>query len=286
MNNNNKLKKLGSFVRLKFPNYLLGSIEETLEYKGKAMMFFLGSPQTYKVVDQKNLDRKLFYHYLKINYLDLENVVVHLPYVINLGNIFNVKVMKNSELFLEKNLALCSFLGIKQVVLHPGSSLKMNPKLCLDRIINILDKMLIKFPNVNICLELMSGKGSELGSKFEELAYIINNAKQKKQINVCFDLCHAYSGGYDIVNDLENVLKHFDNLIGLEKIKVIHVNDSKTFLKSHKDLHANIGFGTIGKEAIKKFLFHDQIKDKIMILETPYRNGVPLYKEEIEMLNE
>ena len=139
-----------------------------------------------------------------------------------------------------------------------------------------------------ICLETMSGKGTECCSKFEEIKYIMDKVNSER-IKVCLDTCHIWDSGYDIVNDYENVIKQFDSIIGLENLKVIHVNDSKNIRESHKDRHENFGFGNIGFDTLIKFIFDERLEDKIKILETPYvkindKLEVPPYKEEIEMI--
>jgi deoxyribonuclease-4 len=130
----------------------------------------------------------------------------------------------------------------------------------------------------------MAGKGSELGKTFEEIKYILDHVNKKERLGVCLDTCHIFDGGYDIVNDLEGVLARFDAIIGIDKMKVIHVNDSKNTLGSHKDRHANIGAGNIGYETLAKIVWHPLLMDKIKILETPYIDDNAPYKEEIELL--
>ncbi len=275
---------LGSFVRLKQPSYLRGVVEETISYNGNSFMFFLGSPQRFQVVDKNKLDIKIFETLLKKYQINRNNVFVHLPYLINLANYNNPRVLHNSKQLMKANLKLCEYLQIKRVILHPGCALKNNRRFCLQKITEHLDEILEEFPSIIVCLETMSGKGSELGRNFDELKIIIEKSKHPKQIAVCFDLCHLYSAGYDLIKNWEGILKEFDEKIGLDKLLVCHINDSKTPFYSQKDRHANIGKGQIGLQPIQKIIHDSKMEGKTMILETPYIDEQPPYKEEISLL--
>lgn len=275
---------LGSFVKLVEPDYLSGSVKEALSYGGNALMFFLGSPQRHQTISSKKLKVNAFHQELKKAGIALENVVVHLPYLINLGNCSDWRVFARSVELMEKNLKLCDYLQIRKVVLHPGASLKSDRSVSLQQVVKGLDQLLPNHPQIQICLETMSGKGSELGKTFQELKSIIEQSKYSQQIGVCFDLCHLYSAGYDLVNQLDQIIDQFDRLIGLEKLWVCHINDSKKPFNSHLDAHANIGRGSIGLETVQKFVHHPKLIGKPMILETPYEEKLPVYKAEIAML--
>ena len=162
-------------------------------------------------------------------------------------------------------------------------------KEALDNIIFSLNEVLNNDLDVTICLETMAGKGSELGKSLEEIKYIIEKVNYKNKIGVCLDTCHLNDAGYDITN-IDKFLLEFDNIIGLSYIKCIHLNDNKNERSSHKDRHANIGFGTIGFDNLIKIAYHDKLKDIPKILETPYikdeNNSYPPYREEIKSIIE
>lgn len=276
---------LGSFVKLKSPDYLLGAVAEAKSYASRAFMFFFGAPLSFLAIDKKKLNKEEFLSALTNSDIDLANICVHLPYLINLGNCQNFSTLKKSLLLLEKNLSLGRFLGIKKMILHPGSALQADRTKSLKQVGVMLTQVLKKFPQVEICLETMAGSGSQLGKTFEELKMIIDNCQYPDQINICFDLCHLYAAGYDIVHNWQKVLDNFDQIIGLKKLKVIHINDSKKPFASHLDRHANVGDGEIGFGAIQKIVWDPHLTHVPMILETPYDlNNKPLYKKEIAML--
>ena len=275
---------LGSFVQLVQPDYLVGAIREIKSYQGNALMFFLGSPQRFQTISKDKLKVQLFHQQLGQANIKLENVCVHLPYLINLANCSDWRVFERSLILMEKNLQLCDYLQIRKVILHPGASLKNDRSLCIKQVVKGLDQLLKNHPQIQICLETMSGKGSELGVTFGELKSIIEQSQYHRQIGVCFDLCHLYSAGYDLVNNLDQMIDQFDHLIGLDKLWVCHINDSKKNFNSRLDFHANIGQGSIGLKTIQDFVHHPKLRGKTMVLETPYQNGKPVYKEEIKML--
>lgn len=169
-------------------------------------------------------------------------------------------------------------------VFHPGSHVKQGTEKGIEYIIEGLNEAISDDTTVTVCLEGMSGKGTEIGRSFEELQQIIDGVKHNKYMGVCLDTCHLYSAGYDIVNDLDGVLNHFDETIGLDRLKAIHLNDSKMPFASNKDRHEKIGEGTIGLEAILNILRHPKLKDVPFNLETP--NEIKGYQEEIAMLRE
>lgn len=173
-----------------------------------------------------------------------------------------------------------------KIVLHPGSAVGLDRPQAIKWIAEGLNEVIrrTKNSNVTIALETMAGKGNEVGRTFEELAEIISLVDDKDRITVCFDTCHVHDSGYDIVNNLDGVLKEFDNLIGLNKISVIHVNDSKNERGARKDRHENIGFGYIGFDALMNVVYHDSFKDIPKILETSFVENKPPYFYEIEMI--
>ncbi|MDF2606158.1 MAG: endonuclease, partial [Bacillales bacterium] len=180
-------------------------------------------------------------------------------------------------------------IGSKQIVLHPGAHVKEGVDIGIAKIIEGLNEVITKEQNVNIALETMAGKGSECGRSFEELARIIDGVKLNEKISICFDTCHTHDAGYDLVNDFDGVLNEFDKLVGIERLQVLHINDSKNECGARKDRHENIGFGKIGFDTLSYIVHHPQLINIPKILETPYigedkNNKVAPYKYEIEML--
>lgn len=169
-------------------------------------------------------------------------------------------------------------------VFHPGSHVKQGSEKGIDFIVDALNEVMTETCDVIVCLEAMSGKGTEIGRSFEELGQIISRVKYNKNLGVCIDTCHLYSAGYDIVNDLDGVLEEFDQVIGLDRLKAIHLNDSKMPYNSNKDRHEKIGQGSIGLEAILRLMAHDKLKHLPFNLETP--NSLEEYACEIKMLRE
>lgn len=164
---------------------------------------------------------------------------------------------------------------------HPGSHVGQGTDVGISQICDALKKALAPGYPVTVLLETMAGKGSEIGGRFEELKAIIDGVGSDN-VGVCLDTCHIYDGGYDIINNLDGVLQEFDSIIGIDKLKALHLNDSKNIMGSHKDRHACIGEGNIGLETFSNIVNHPLLKDKPMILETP--NELPGYAKEIQML--
>ena len=167
---------------------------------------------------------------------------------------------------------------------HPGSHVKQGVDVGIDYIVEMLNTVLKPEQTTTVLLETMAGKGTEIGRSFEEIAEIINRVELKDHLGVCLDTCHVYDAGYDIVNDLDNVLEEFDRIIGLDRLKAIHLNDSKNPFKSHKDRHEKIGEGTLGLEGISRIINHPKLRHLPFFLETP--NELDGYKNEIELLKE
>lgn len=183
-----------------------------------------------------------------------------------------------------KEINRCNAFHCKYLVLHPGAYLDFGLEKGLNQVIKGLNEIFdIDKSGVIVCLETMSGKGSEIGCKFSELSYIIKNIDKKERIGICFDTCHVNDAGYDLSN-YNQVFDEFDKAIGLNYLKVIHLNDSKNIVNSHKDRHENIGFGTIGFDILNKIANDDRFKEIPKILETPWIYGESPYKKEIEML--
>lgn len=277
--------KIGSHVSMKGKKMYLGSVDETLEYKGNSLMIYTGAPQNTRRRPIEDLNIIEALKLMKENNIDTNNVVVHAPYIMNLANPDQGKRDFAVE-FLTKEIERTDAMKANKIVLHPGSAVGKDRPQAIKWIAEGLNKVIenTKDLNVTIALETMAGKGNEVGRTFEELRDIINLVNNKDRITVCFDTCHVHDSGYDIVNDLEGVLKNFDETVGLNKISVVHVNDSKNELGSRKDRHENIGFGHIGFDALIKIIYHDAFKDVPKILETPFVEKNPPYKYELEMI--
>jgi deoxyribonuclease-4 len=278
---------IGSHVNMSGTELLVGSVKSALSFNANTFMFYTGAPQNTirKPVEALRVEeaKKL----MEENGIDVKNLVVHAPYIINLGNLKDESTFDLAKSVLKDELYRTNYIGVKYLVLHPGAHLNFGEEAGLNRIVEGLNTVLENDnSDVTILLETMSGKGSELGKTFEELKYIIDHVSKKERLGVCLDTCHVFDAGYDIVNDLDGVLKHFDEVIGLDLLKVIHVNDSKNVFASHKDRHANLGDGNIGFETLAKVVWHPLLEDKIKILETPYIEDKPPYKEEIARLRE
>lgn len=277
--------KIGSHVSLSGKKMLLGSVEESLENGANCLMVYTGAPQNTKrrPIDEFRVDEAK--ELLAKNNISMDDVIIHAPYIINLANTTKPEVFELAVDFLRQEIKRVEEIGAKYIVLHPGAHVGAGEEAGLDQIIKGLDMVLTKDQTPIICLETMAGKGSELGTSFEQLAYIIKNVKLPDKLGVCLDTCHINDAGYD-ETDFDKILDEFDKIIGLDKLKVIHVNDSKNPIASHKDRHANIGYGTIGFDKLIKIIYNPRIKDLCKILETPFvndRKDSP-YKQEIAMI--
>ncbi|RDI43983.1 deoxyribonuclease IV [Falsibacillus pallidus] len=279
--------KIGSHVSMSGKKMLLAASEEAVSYGANTFMIYTGAPQNTRRKKIEDLNIEAGLEHMKEN--GIEDIVVHAPYIINIGNTTNPDTFELGVNFLRSEIERTHALGAKQIVLHPGAHVGAGSEEGIKRIIEGLNEVLVKEQEVQIALETMAGKGSECGRSFEELAQIIDGVHLNEKLSVCFDTCHTHDAGYDIVNDFDGVLNEFDKVVGLDRIKVLHVNDSKNPTGARKDRHANIGFGHIGFEALNYIVHHPQLKDVPKILETPYvgedkKNKKPPYKFEIEML--
>lgn len=274
---------IGSHVGYKKDSGLVGSVKEALSYKANTFMFYTGAPQNTvrSSIDLNNV--KEAYKLMEENNINKNNVIVHAPYIINLANGDESKFNFSCN-FLSEELKRVNTFGMQYLVLHPGSHVGLGVDEGISNIVKALNLVLSKDDsNVMILLETMAGKGSEVGRTFEELKRIIDGVSRKERIGVCLDTCHLNDAGYDL-NNFDDVLDEFDKLIGIDKIRCIHINDSKNTLDSHKDRHENIGRGTIGLDTLIKVINNPNLKDVPKILETPYIDGIAPYKEEIELI--
>lgn len=278
--------KIGSHVSLKAKEYFLGSVKEALSYGSSALMIYTGAPQNTRRKPVEELKIEEGIELLKEHNIDIEDVVVHAPYIINLGNTVKPEIYQLAVEFLKKEITRVEQIGAKNIVLHPGAHVGEGAKAGLDSIIKGLNEVLEKHQKAIICLETMAGKGSECGRTFEEIKYIIDGVKLNEKLGVCLDTCHINDAGYDL-NNVEDILDEFDRVIGLDRIKVLHINDSKNTIGAHKDRHENIGYGTIGFDNLLNVIYNPRLSEDIVrILETPYVDNKtkPPYKEEIAMI--
>lgn len=240
---------IGSHVSMAGKEMLLGSVKEALSYGANTFMFYTGAPQSTarKPISQLRVDEAK--ELMKENGIDINNVVVHAPYIINLGNTIKEETYELAVRFLKEEIQRCEAIGATRLVLHPGSHVKAGEEVGLDKIVEGLNEVLTDSQNVKIALETMAGKGSELGRTFEQIKYIIDHVEKSHLLGVCLDTCHIHDAGYDL-SDFDTILNEFDRIIGLNRLLVVHVNDSKNVRGAHKDRHENIGYGYIGLSLI------------------------------------
>lgn len=278
---------LGSHVSMSGKRMLEESSEIAASYGATTFMIYTGAPQNTRRKKIEDLNIEAGKKHMAENGID--NIVVHAPYIINIGNTIKPNVFNLGVEFLQEEIVRTEALGAKQIVLHPGAHVGAGVDSGIDKIIEGLNEVLSNNNNVQIALETMAGKGSEMGHTFEEIARIINGVTNNERLSVCFDTCHVHDSGYDIVNDFDGVLLQFDKTVGIDRIKVVHVNDSKNPVGARKDRHENIGFGHIGFERLRYIINHDAFKNVPKILETPFvgidkKDKRAPYKHEIEMI--
>jgi deoxyribonuclease IV len=279
--------KIGSHVSMSGKKMLLASSEEAVSYGANTFMIYTGAPQNTRRKKIEDLNIEAGLQHMKENNID--DIVVHAPYIINIGNTTNPATFELGVNFLRSEIERTEALGAKQIVLHPGAHVGAGADKGIEKIIEGLNEVLTKDHTAQIALETMAGKGSECGRSFEELAQIIEGVELNDRLSICFDTCHTHDAGYNIVEDFDGVLEEFDKIIGIDRLKVLHINDSKNPAGASKDRHENIGFGHIGFKALNYIVHHPQLADVPKILETPYvgedkKNKKAPYKFEIDML--
>lgn len=274
---------IGSHVSMKGKAMLLGAAKEASSYDENVFMIYTGAPQNTRrrPIEELNIEQGQAF----MNEHGLQEVIVHAPYIINLANNKDEDKYQFTIDFLKDEVKRAAAVGAKQICLHPGSHVGLGVEAGIENIIYGLNEVLVEDEGPCIALETMAGKGTEIGRNFGELAAIIDGVKQNHRITVTIDTCHLNDAGYDVKHDFTGVMREFDEKIGLEKIQVAHINDSKNPLGSHKDRHENIGFGTIGFEALNSIVHDDILANIPKILETPFINKeIAPYKKEIAML--
>ncbi len=280
--------KIGSHVSI--AGGLLGAAKEAHSYGANTFMVYTGAPQNTIRVPLEKMKIEEGHQFMEEN--GLSDFVVHAPYIINLAS-YKENIAELATSFLKTELERTEAFGSRYLVLHPGAYTDKDLDYGINKIAEGLNMVLTEQMKPIICLETMAGKGSEVGRNFSELARIIEKVELKEKIGVCFDTCHTNDSGYDIVNDFDNVMKEFDETIGLERLHVFHVNGSLNAKGAKKDRHANIGADesnpkgrdNIGFDALYRIVHSKYAKDKILILETPWLDkNTNLYKEEIHLL--
>ena len=275
---------LGSHVDLKAPEYFVGTVKDAISYGANTFMFYTGAPQNtfrkplseLKIEEGKALALE--------NGFDLSKLIVHAPYIINAANYAKPDLYEMSINTIISELRRTAAFGVKIMVLHPGSHVGLGAENGIKALANALDLVFeADGTDVKVAIETMAGKGHEIGANFKEIKSILDQIKHKDRVGVCLDTCHISDAGYDL-NDVDGVLHEFDEIVGLDKLLVIHVNDTKNPLGAHKDRHENIGYGYLGFDILNKIVHHPLLNGIPKILETPYYNEKAPYKQEIEML--
>ncbi|MGE6229590.1 deoxyribonuclease IV [Paenibacillus chitinolyticus] len=277
---------IGSHVSMSGKTMLLRASEEAASYGATTFLIYTGAPQNTrrKPIEAFNLDAGKAH--MKAH--GISNIVVHAPFLINLGNTVNTRTFEYSIEFLRSEIQRTEALGSNQIVLHPGAHMGAGAEAGIRKIIEGLNEVLTEKRDVQVSLETMAGKGTECGRTFEELARIIDGVTHNERLSVCLDTCHIHDAGYNIAEDFDGVLHEFDQIVGLDRIRVIHVNDSKNERGSRKDRHENIGHGFIGLKALDYIVHHPRFDRVPKLLETPsigpvkYKNAP--YKHEIALL--
>lgn len=274
---------IGSHVSMSSPKFYLGSVEEAISYGANTLMFYTGAPQNSFRLPLERLKIEEGRALLREHKFDESKIVVHAPYIINIANQLNEGNYEMAKSVLLNEVKRTAGFGCKTLVLHPGSHVNTGVENGVDSIVKALNWVLEQDgTDVKIALETMAGKGSEMGTSFEQMAEIISKLNKPERVGICLDTCHINDNNYDI-HHFDTILDNIEKTLGLDKLLVIHVNDSKNPLGAHKDRHENIGYGEIGFEALNAVVHNPRIPEVPKILETPYVNEKAPYKEEIAM---
>ena len=281
--------KLGSHVGMSGKEMLLGSAKEAVSYGADTFMFYTGAPQNTRRKEISELNIGPAWDYMKAH--GINEIIVHAPYIINLGNSVKPETFSLATEFLAKEIERTISCRSHILILHPGAHVGAGADAGISQIIKGLNEVLTSDMNCYIALETMAGKGSEIGRSFEELARIYDGVRYSEKLRVCFDTCHTRDSGYDIVGHFDDVIGEFDRLIGKDQIAVFHINDSKNPRGAQKDRHENLGFGHLGFDALNAIVHHPDFEDVPKILESPWipsslspKKSYAPYKYEIEML--
>ncbi|OPA76926.1 deoxyribonuclease IV [Paenibacillus selenitireducens] len=279
--------KIGSHVSFSDKG-LLTAAKEAISYGSSTFMIYTGAPQNTrrKAIDALYIPegREVMAQH------GIDEIVVHAPYIINLGS-YKDSTFELAVNFLQEEIRRTQAIGVRNIVLHPGAYTDKDAAYGVQRIAEGLNEVLraTSETDVNIALETMAGKGTEVGRSFDELAAIIDKVEDNRRLTVCLDTCHIHDAGYDIVNNLDGVLEEFDRIVGLDRIAVVHMNDSKNPVGAGKDRHAPVGAGWLGHHAMKRVIQHEALAGRPFILETPWigsdaKKERPMYEAEIALL--
>ncbi|MFS0723437.1 deoxyribonuclease IV [Paenibacillus sp. 1P07SE] len=279
--------KIGSHVSFSGKG-LLTAAQEASTYGSSSFMIYTGAPQNTRRKPMEELYINEGKEAMQAQGID--EIVVHAPYIINLGS-YKDATYKLAVDFLQEEIRRTHQIGVRNIVLHPGAYTDKDAEYGIARIAEGLNEVLggTKETDVNIALETMAGKGTEIGRSFEELARIIDKVEENDRLTVCMDTCHMHDAGYDLIHDLDGVLQQFDDIIGLNRVAVVHVNDTKNPRGAGKDRHAPVGAGWLGHEALYAIVHHERLAGRPFILETPWigkdaKTQRPMYEAEIALL--
>lgn len=270
---------IGNHVSISKGYLSMGKTEERLG--GNTFAFFTRNPRGGRSSEADPEDIAALRDFLSAH--SFGSLVAHAPYTMNLCSA-KEDIREYSGNIFREDLQKMELLPGQFFNFHPGSHLKQGYERAADEIADVLNRTISSDQTTTVLLETMAGKGTEVGRSFEELKGILDRTERKEKIGVCFDTCHVWDAGYDIVNDLDGVLRHFDEVIGLDRLFAVHLNDSKNECGSHKDRHEKIGFGKIGEEALMRVVNHPLLQNRPFILETPnddegYRKEIALVKQ-------
>ena len=274
---------LGSHVPMAAPLFYEGTARTALSWGEDAFMFYTGAPQNTRRRPLEELRIPEGRAILKEASLDEGKILVHAPYLINLANLGNKETRVFSLRALKDEMRRTKGFGLSLLVLHPGASLSFPREEAMKAVSSALDEALSEVEGVWILLEAMAGKGTELGRSFEEISMMIEGCSRKERVGVCLDTCHVHDAGYSL-DDADALLKEFDRVLGLGRLRAVHLNDSKNPRGARKDRHENIGMGPIGFDRLFRLASHPLLRDVPKILETPYVGEKAPYKKEIAML--
>ncbi|MCD8204174.1 MAG: deoxyribonuclease IV [Coprobacillus sp.] len=275
---------LGCHCNVNSPDYYLGTVRDALSYGCTTFMFYTGAPQNTFRVPTERFKIEEGRALIKEAGIKEENIVAHAPYIINPANTVNQSTRDLARDFLLKELERVEAFHVSILVLHPGSHVGAGAEAGIKGAIEVLNEVLsVDKTHVRIAIETMAGKGGEIGTTFTQIKEILDGVNYPDRVGVCLDTCHINDAGYD-VSKVDDVINEFDRVIGLDRLLVVHLNDSKNIMGAHKDRHENIGYGEIGFDVLHEYLVHPKLKNIPKILETPYVNEKPPYKDEISML--
>lgn len=253
--------------------------KDAVKINANTFQFFTRNPRGGKAKDLDLEDVKAYNEFA--NEHDIKMILAHAPYTLN-ACAKEEHLRKFARETMTDDLERLSYIPGAMYNFHPGSHVKQGSEVGIAYISDLLNEILKPEQHTMVLLETMAGKGSEVGRNFEELRAIIDRVELSEKIGICLDTCHVYDAGYDIVDNLDNVLNEFESVIGIQRLKAVHLNDSKNPFGSHKDRHEKIGEGTLGIQAIQTILNHDKLKDLPFYLETP--NELEGYAKEIALL--